>query len=175
MTGNGAHSSQRNNAEAAMKMKNYFWIVTSASMLLAPAAAMPFARAQVTVPQPIPAYHASPPKGPLPTTLPVKDFADPLTRRAYAIAAKIKTVLYQLPCYCRCDVAAGHTSLLSCYHGLHGSECEICKMELFYAYEETRKGKTPAQIRAGIIHRGWEKVDLAKWTPPERAKTITPQ
>ena len=162
-----------------MKMKNYFWIVTSASMFLALAAAMPFARAQVTVPrpqpQPIPAYHASPPKGPLPTTLPVKDFADPLTRRAYAIAAKIKPVLYQLPCYCRCDVAAGHTSLLSCYHGLHGSECEICKMELFYAYEETRKGKTPAQIRAGIIHGGWEKVDLAKWTPPERAKTKTPQ
>ena len=114
----------------------------------------------------IPAYHPAPPKGPLPATLPAQGFSDPLTKKAYAIAAKIKPVLYQLPCYCRCDRAAGHTSLLSCYGDTHGSECEICKKELFYAYEQHRKGKTPPQIRAGIIHGDWQKVNLAKYAPP---------
>ncbi|MHB8754525.1 MAG: CYCXC family (seleno)protein [Candidatus Acidiferrales bacterium] len=114
----------------------------------------------------VPAYHPAPPKGPLPATLPAQGFSDPLTKKAYAIAAKIKPVLYQLPCYCRCDRAAGHTSLLSCYGDTHGSECEICKKELFYAYEQHRKGKTPSQIRAGIIHGDWQKVNLAKYAPP---------
>ncbi|MHB8413202.1 MAG: CYCXC family (seleno)protein [Candidatus Acidiferrales bacterium] len=114
----------------------------------------------------IPAYHPAPAKGPLPATLPARSFTDPLTKKAYAIAAKIKPVLYQLPCYCRCDRAAGHTSLLSCYGDTHGSECEICKKELFYAYEQHRKGKTAPQIRAGIIHGDWQKVNLAKYAPP---------
>ncbi|HEV2617774.1 MAG TPA: PCYCGC motif-containing (lipo)protein, partial [Candidatus Acidoferrales bacterium] len=85
--------------------------------------------------QPLPAYHTAPPKGPLPATLPASEFSDPLTVKAYSYAAKIKPVLYQLPCYCHCDQAVGHTSLLSCYRDMHGSECEICKKELFYAYE----------------------------------------
>ncbi|HVB08163.1 MAG TPA: CYCXC family (seleno)protein [Candidatus Acidoferrales bacterium] len=114
----------------------------------------------------IPGYHPAPPKGPLPATLPARGFTDPLTKKAYAIAAKIKPVLYQLPCYCRCDRAAGHTSLLSCYGDTHGSECEICKKELFYAYEQHRKGKTAPQIRAGIIHGDWQQVNLSKYAPP---------
>jgi len=114
----------------------------------------------------IPAYHPAPPKGPLPATLPAKGFTDPLTKKAYAIAAKIKPVLYQLPCYCRCDRSAGHTSLLSCYGDAHGSECEICKKELFYAYEQRRKGKTAPQIRAGIIRGDWQQVNLSKYAPP---------
>ena len=116
--------------------------------------------------QQVPAYHSAPPKGTLPATLPASGFADPLTKKAYAVAAKLKPVLYQLPCYCHCDQAAGHTSLLSCYRDLHGSECEICKKEVFYAYEQSRRGKTAPQIRAGIIRGEWQKVDLAKYAPP---------
>src|SRR6185437_15365824 len=58
----------------------------------------------------VPAYHSAPPKGALPATLPASGFADPLTKKAYSVAAKLKPVLYQLPCYCHCDQAAGHTS-----------------------------------------------------------------
>jgi hypothetical protein len=32
--------------------------------------------------------------------------------------------------------------------------------ELYFAYAETRKGKTPAQIRAAIVKGDWEQVDL---------------
>jgi hypothetical protein len=35
--------------------------------------------------------------------------------------------------------------------------------EAFYSYEQTRKGKTPAQIREAIIRGDWQKVDLAKY------------
>jgi hypothetical protein len=128
-----------------------------------PAAAKSAAQAKV---EEVPAYHSTLPKGALPATLPASGFADPLTKKAYAVAAKLKPVLYQLPCYCHCDQAAGHTSLLSCYRDLHGSECEICKKEVFYAYEQNRRGKTAPQIRAGIIRGEWQKVDLSKYAPP---------
>ena len=116
--------------------------------------------------QDIPAYHSTAPKGALPPVLPAQNFSDPLTKKAYAYAAKIKPVLYQLPCYCHCDQAVGHTSLLSCYRDQHGAECETCKKELFYAYEQNHRGKTAPQIRAGIIRGEWQKVDLAKYAPP---------
>ncbi len=116
--------------------------------------------------QQIPAYHSAAPKGALPSTLAAETFTDPLTRKAYAYAAKMKPVLYQLPCYCHCDQAVGHTSLLSCYRDKHGAECETCKKELFYAYEQNRRGKTAPQIREGIVRGEWEKVDLAKYAPP---------
>ena len=144
-------------------------MVTGAAVLLAVSVAMlPSIRAQQTAPaaQDIPAYHSAAPKGALPATLPASGFADPLTKKAYAVAARIKPVLYQLPCYCHCDRAAGHTSLLSCYGDMHGSECEICKKEVFYAYEQNRKGKTAAQIRAGIVHGDWQKVELSKYAAP---------
>jgi hypothetical protein len=35
--------------------------------------------------------------------------------------------------------------------------------EAFYSYEQTRKGKTPAQIRDGINRGEWEKVNVAKY------------
>ena len=75
-------------------------------------------------------------------------------------AAKIKPVLYQQPCYCYCDRNAGHKSLLDCYVSEHGSECDICQREAVLAYQLTQKGKTPAQIRAAIIHGDWKSVDL---------------
>ena len=117
----------------------------------------------------VPAYHSAPPAAAekLEPTLPPRDFPnDPTSERAYAAAAKIKPILYQMPCYCRCDKEVGHTSLLSCYQDRHASVCGTCKMELYYAYMESRAGKTAAQIREGIMRGDWQRVDMSKWAAP---------
>src|ERR1700692_2134712 len=77
----------------------------------------------------IPSYHAYALKPPIPVTLDPKQFPDALSRNVYALAAKIKPVLYQQPCYCYCDRHAGHKSLLDCFAGTHGAECDICQKE----------------------------------------------
>jgi hypothetical protein len=69
-------------------------------------------------------------------------------------------VLYQLPCYCRCDRALGHTSLHSCFEGTHAAICSTCAEEGAYAYKMTKLGWTPRQIRAGIERHAYEKIDL---------------
>ena len=81
---------------------------------------------------------------------------------AYRMAEKISTVLYQLPCYCRCDRALGHTSLRSCFEGTHGAVCSTCMREGVFAYQESKAGKTPGQIRAEIERGDWEQVDLTQ-------------
>jgi hypothetical protein len=78
----------------------------------------------------------------------------------YQEAATIGSVLYQLPCYCHCDRALGHTSLRSCFEGLHGTECSTCAKEAFYAYQQTKLGRTPAQIREAINRRAFGSIDL---------------
>jgi hypothetical protein len=108
----------------------------------------------------VPSYHAYALKPPFPDTLDPKQFPDALNRNVYALAAKIKPVLYQQPCYCYCDRHAGHKSLLDCYASTHGSECDICQKEAVFAYQQTRKGKTPAEIRAAIIRGDWKSVDM---------------
>jgi hypothetical protein len=109
----------------------------------------------------IPAYHATPPTGGLPNTLDTKQFSDARTQKIYAMAAKVKPVLYQQPCYCRCDREVGHTSLLDCFGDNHGSICDVCKKEAVYSYQQTKLGKSPAEIRAGIMAGKWKQVDLA--------------
>jgi hypothetical protein len=111
----------------------------------------------------IPAYHAAPPIGPLADTLDPKRFPDARTEKIYALAAKVKPVLYQQPCYCRCDREVGHRSLLDCFGDMHGSVCDVCKKEAVYTYQQTKLGKTPAEIRAGIMAGKWKQVDLAKY------------
>jgi hypothetical protein len=110
----------------------------------------------------IPAYHGAPPAGALPNTLDPKQFADARTQKVYAMAAKVRPVLYQQPCYCRCDREVGHTSLLDCFGDNHGSICDVCKKEAVYSYQQTKLGKSPADIRAGITAGKWKQVDLAK-------------
>src|SRR5271156_3787286 len=114
----------------------------------------------------IPAYNAGPPpKGTkLPPLLTKADLwgADaqyPYQTHAYELAAKIPTVLHQQPCYCYCD-RMGHNSLHSCYENTHGARFSTCLKELYYSYQENKKGKTAAQIRAGIIRGDWKSVDL---------------
>src|ERR1017187_3308809 len=54
--------------------------------------------------QGIPSYHAYAPKPPLPATLNPKEFVgDALNQNVYGMAAKIRPVLYQQPCFCYCD------------------------------------------------------------------------
>lgn len=117
----------------------------------------------------VPAYHpAPPPKGEkLPSILPDTErigpaFSHDYQEHAYVLASKIQKVIYQLPCYCYCDRSVGHKSLHSCYESTHAAHCAACMKELYFAYMETKKGKTPAQIRAAIIKGDWEQVDLAK-------------
>jgi hypothetical protein len=124
------------------------------------------ASAQFTNPaNDVPAYNAAPPAHPLPAVLSGQqltgpNFSKPYQVAAYKMAAKIPGVLHQEPCYCRCDKSMGHNSLHSCYEGLHGAECSTCLKEGVYAYRETMKHRTPAQIRAGIERGEWENIDL---------------
>ena len=111
----------------------------------------------------LPAYHPLRPRGPLPDTLDPKQFPDAETQNLYALAATEKAVLYQLPCYCRCDKEVGHKSLLDCYVDDHASHCILCKKEAAFAYTETKAGKTAAQIRKEIMDGRWKEVDLSQY------------
>jgi hypothetical protein len=110
----------------------------------------------------IPAYHPSAPLKvtSLPAILSPAQFQYPWQKHAYEEAAKVSGVLYQLPCNCRCDRALGHTSLRSCFETTHGAECSTCAQEGMYAYQQTKLGKTPAQIRAGVERHEYEKIDF---------------
>ncbi|MGO9340012.1 MAG: PCYCGC motif-containing (lipo)protein [Terracidiphilus sp.] len=117
----------------------------------------------------VPAYHPSAPLkvSSLPpilsgANLTGSDFRYPWQVHVYQQVAKISSVTYQLPCNCRCDRALGHTSLRSCFEGLHGTECATCAKEGFFAYQQTKLGKTPAQIREAIARREYESIDLEK-------------
>ena len=114
----------------------------------------------------VPAYNAGPPpKGAkLPPILTKADLwgpdaQHPYQTHAYELAAKIPAVLHQQPCYCYCD-RIGHNSLHSCFENTHGARCSTCLQELYYSYQEHQKGKTAAQIRAGIIKGEYKRIDL---------------
>lgn len=117
----------------------------------------------------VPAYHLSAPLkiGSLPPILSGDqliggNFRYPWQVHVYQQMAKVASVAYQLPCNCRCDRALGHTSLRSCFEGLHGTECSTCAKEGIFAYQQTRLGKTPAQIREAIARHEYESIDLEK-------------
>jgi Protein of unknown function with PCYCGC motif len=117
----------------------------------------------------VPAYHPSAPLkvSELPpilsgAKLTGENFRYPWQVHVYQQVAKVGNVVYQLPCNCRCDRALGHTSLRSCFEGLHGTECSTCAKEGFYAYQQTKLGKTPAEIRAGVSRHDYESIDLEK-------------
>ena len=118
--------------------------------------------------EPTPAFHSQVPAGALPQTLDPASFSNPIVQNAYALAAKVKKVLYQQPCYCHCDRSLGHGSLLDCFAGKHGSVCDVCIKEGIYSYEQTQKKKTPTQIRADIQRGEWQQVDLSKYEAPAK-------
>ena len=118
----------------------------------------------------VPAYHAEPPKGPLPDTLDPAQFQDAQTRNIYTLAAKVKPILYQEPCYCGCDKEVGHKSLLDCFTDFHGAHCILCKKEAAFTYSESQQGKTAAQIRKEIMDGKWKEVDLTAYDTLPAAK-----
>jgi hypothetical protein len=113
----------------------------------------------------VPAYNSNAPKaGELLPILPVdqrvgENFKYPYQVHAYELAAKIPGVISQLPCYCYCE-RIGHSSLHTCYESNHGAHCGICMKEVYYAYQQTKLKKTPAEIRDGIIKGEWKSIDL---------------
>jgi hypothetical protein len=148
-------------------------ITATGIMMLAAAASVGLlstpSRAQLPKSDPaqsIPAYHAAPPKETLGPTLDPSQFKDSVVQNSYAMAAKVKNVLYQQPCYCFCDKNNGHHSLFDCFASTHASECNTCMAEGIFAYEQTQKGKSPAKIRAAIIHGDWRRVDLTAYKDP---------
>jgi hypothetical protein len=136
---------------------------SSPSQAAQPAANSPSKPASKAADPNVPAYHPLRPRGPLPETLDPKQFADAETQNIYALAAQEKLVLYQLPCYCRCDKEVGHKSLLDCYVDDHASHCLLCKKEAAFAYTEAQAGKTAAQIRKEIMDGKWKDVDLSQY------------
>jgi hypothetical protein len=115
----------------------------------------------------VPAYHLDAPKEKLPPILSGSQLTGPYFQHsyqvvAYKMAAKVPNVLYRQPCYCRCDRELGHTSLHSCFEGTHGAACSTCMKEGVYSYQQTKLGKSPTQIRAGIERGDWQQVDLEK-------------
>ena len=54
----------------------------------------------------------------------------------------------------------GHTSLHSCFEGMHGAECSTCAKEGYYAYKMSLKGKSVQEIRAGVMRKEFESIDL---------------
>jgi hypothetical protein len=120
----------------------------------------------------VPAFHAAPPaKGErLPAILTQKELDSsgltvPAQRESYKAAARISSVLYQQPCYCHCDRHAGHTSLRSCFEGTHGANCGTCMAEALYAYQKTKEGWSPKQIRDGIMRNEFTQIDLQNPRP----------
>lgn len=65
---------------------------------------------------------------------------------AYRIAGEIPKVIDSLFCYCYCKKNHGHKTLLTCYTNKHGSKCDVCMGEVFYAYELYNQGKTLDEI-----------------------------
>jgi hypothetical protein len=118
----------------------------------------------------VPAFHAEPPKGALPDTLDPAQFQDAQTKNIYTLAARVKPVLYQEPCYCGCDKEVGHKSLLDCFTDLHGAHCVLCKKEAAFTYSESLQGKTAAEIRKEIMDGKWKEVDLAAYDTLPAAK-----
>ncbi len=114
-----------------------------------------------------PAYHAQAPArgAKLPPVLSGDQltgeyFRYPWQKKVYEQAAQIQRVIYQMPCFCRCDKALGHQSLHSCFEGTHGAVCSTCAKEEAYTYKMTKLGRTPSEIRAGIEKKEYEAIDL---------------
>jgi len=118
----------------------------------------------------VPAYHAQAPQGALPATMNPNSSLSLSCKMRTPSPRRSRRRCNQQPCYCHCDRSQGHGSLLDCFASKHGAGCNICINEDFYSYEQSKKGKTAAQIRAGIIRGDWQSVDLTKYQQPLPAK-----
>lgn len=141
------------------------------SQQTAPSAQLPSKTANVPPKQESPArpkrefaYHNEPPTDPLSAPLDPAQFTENKAAFVtYSIAAKIREVLYQEPCYCPCVKQRGHRSLLDCFMDQHGIRCEICHKEAIFAYEQSKLGKTPAEIRLALEKGDAWKIEIKNY------------
>ena len=145
-------------------------ILCGAALGMAIAASRAASHLAQAVEESVPAFHNEAPQGQLPETLSPSQFTDIAVQNAYILAARVKKILYQQPCYCHCDRSQGHTSLLDCFASKHGSGCGVCMREAIYSYEQSHKGKSAARIRAGIERGEWQQVDMSKYQNPIAVK-----
>jgi len=122
----------------------------------------------------VPAHHTTAPAADskLPPILTEKQLNDqgltlPAQKEAYKAAARASSVVYQMPCYCYCDRAHGHTSLRSCFESTHGANCSTCMQEALYSYRQSKRGWTAKQIRDGIERGDFKTIDLQNVAPVE--------
>jgi len=72
------------------------------------------------------------------------------TQAAYEAAKQCPEVCAKLFCYCGCDITDSHASLLDCFTSDHGSDCEVCKGEVFLALGMKNQGKSLAEIQQAV-------------------------
>ena|ERR1700674_279136 len=115
----------------------------------------------------VPAYHKTPPaRGEvLPLIMSQKQLTDagytqPAQTASYKAAARFPAMMHQMPCYCHCDRAHGHTSLHSCFEITHGANCGTCMAEALYVYKMSKQGWSAKMIRDGIIRGDYRQMDL---------------
>jgi hypothetical protein len=111
--------------------------------------------------QQVPPYHNAAPRGREAAALDVREFAgDPKMKVLYGQANRVRKVLYQLPCYCKCSRYLHHGSLLACYREKHATTCDTCQKESIYAFEQAQAGKSVEQIRQEIVKGAWKDIDV---------------
>ena len=111
---------------------------------------------------PIPAFFTTLQQaGTLPATLSPELFGKSVASKAYQVAKEIPGVLAQQPCFCHCDRASGHRSLVDCYRDDHAAGCLICIKEALLARKLHQGGLSDAEIRKRIIVGDWQKIDLS--------------
>ncbi len=109
-------------------------------------------------------YHKHPSRHALPDTLDAEQFRDePQTYVAYNLASKIRGLLYQQPCLCACGKERGHKSLLDCFIGLHGRNCDECKVEVFFCYEQNNKGWSAKKIRQAMFEFKFLQINFTEY------------
>ncbi|MEW6213539.1 MAG: CYCXC family (seleno)protein [Acidobacteriota bacterium] len=87
----------------------------------------------------------------IPKTLPPDRFSDADVKRAYEVARDNPKLLLQMPCYCHCDMSAGHKSLLDCFVDEHGADCDTCVSEALLVAKLQGEGLSVEKVRERII------------------------
>jgi hypothetical protein len=68
----------------------------------------------------------------------------------YAAAKEVPEICAKLFCYCGCDKADEHASLLDCFTCDHGVDCSICQEEAIIAAHLKKNGKSLAEIQTAV-------------------------
>lgn len=71
-------------------------------------------------------------------------------RLGYSAAAKFPDIISKLFCYCGCDQANNHDSLLTCFRSDHGADCQICQEEAIVASQLASRSCSLKEIQAKI-------------------------